>query len=309
MTTFSVLILGSSSASPTLKRNPTSQLLNINEQYYLIDCGEGTQTRLRENKIKFQRINHIFISHLHGDHYLGLIGLLQTMHLLGRTTPINIYAPEPLKEIIDLHLKHSGGFLRYPLHFNAISSESSEIILENEQVNVSTIILDHRIPCTGFVFKEQPKPRKIKPQAIAYYKIPKYAINSLKKGEDFKHPDTGELIKNEILTTKPAKSNSYAFCSDTKYCESIIPQIKDVNLLYHEATFMEQQIKRAQETYHSTAKQAATIALKANANSLIIGHFSNRYLNLDGLLEEAKSIFENTQLAFENKWFDIAQSQ
>lgn len=161
MTTFSVLILGSSSASPTLKRNPTSQLLNVNEQYYLVDCGEGTQTRLRENKIKFQRINHIFISHLHGDHYLGLIGLLQTMHLLGRTTPINIYAPEPLKEIIDLHLKYSGGFLRYPLHFNAISSKSSEIILENEQVKVSTVILDHRIPCTGFVFKEQPKLRKL----------------------------------------------------------------------------------------------------------------------------------------------------
>ena len=309
MTTFKLLILGSASASPTLKRNPTSQLLNINEQYFLIDCGEGTQSRLREHKIKFQRLHHIFISHLHGDHYLGLLGLLQTMHLLGRTADLHLYAPVALKELIDLHLKYSRSSLRYELIFHPTQTEEPKIIFENDHVEVSTIVLNHRIPCTGFLFKEKPKPRKINPVAIRSHNIPKYAMNQLKKGEDFVCYETQKVIKNEVLTLKPSKSFSYAFCSDTKYFEEIIPQIAQVDLLYHEATFMEKDAKRASETYHSTAKQAARIALKAKANLLIIGHFSNRYQELDELLFEAKTVFENTQLALENTWFEIAETQ
>lgn len=309
MTKFNVLILGSASASPTLKRNPTSQLVDINEQYFLIDCGEGTQSRLREHKIKFQRINHIFISHLHGDHYLGLLGLLQTMHLLGRATPLNLYGPPELKEIIDIHLKYSKSTLKYPIEFKSTQTNENEIILSNDYVQVSTIVLNHRIPCTGFLFKEKTKPRKINPVAINKFNIPKYAINQLKNGEDYVNFETKEVIKNELLTLKPAKSHSYAFCSDTKYFDQIVPYIANVDLLYHEATFMEKDAKRANETYHSTAKQAATIAKKSNAKSLIIGHFSNRYPILDELLEEAKSIFENTQLALENQVFEIAKTQ
>lgn len=309
MTKFSVLILGSASASPTLKRNPTAQLLNINEQYYLIDCGEGTQLRLREHKIKFQRLNHIFISHLHGDHYLGLIGLLQTMHLLGRTVDLNLYGPPQLKEIIDIHLKYSNSTLRYSLIFHPTHTEKTEVIFENDQIKVSTLILNHRIPCTGFLFKEKDKPRKINPKAIAKHCIPKHAINGLKKGEDYIVFDTKKIIKNEVLTLKPAKSRSYAFCSDTKYCESIIPQITNIDLLYHEATFMQSEEKRAKETYHSTAQQAAQVALKANVKLLIIGHFSNRYLKLEDLLAEAKTIFERTALALENSVFEIEETQ
>ncbi|MCB9365158.1 MAG: ribonuclease Z [Flavobacteriales bacterium] len=309
MTKFSVLILGSASASPTLNRNPTSQLVNINEQYYLIDCGEGTQSRLRAHKIKFQRLHHIFISHLHGDHYLGLIGLLQTMHLLGRTIDLHLYGPPQLKEIIDIHLKYSQSSLRYPLIFHPTQTNSSETIFENEQIEVSTLILNHRIPCTGFLFKEKNKPRKINPKAIAQHCVPKYAINGLKKGEDYIVFDTQKVIKNEELTLKPAKSRSYAFCSDTKYSQSIVPIITNVDLLYHEATFMQNEEKRAKETYHSTASQAAQVALEAKAKLLIIGHFSNRYLKLDGLLAEAKTIFENTELALENSIFEIEETQ
>ncbi len=309
MTNFSVLILGSASASPTLSRNPSAQLININEQYFLVDCGEGTQTRLRENNIKFQRINHIFISHLHGDHYLGLLGLLQTMHLLGRINPIHVYGPIQLKEIIDINLKHSYSTLKYPLVFHETHTKQSEVILETEEVIVSTIILKHRVPCTGFVFKEKTKPRKINPQAIKYYKIPTYGLNKIKSGEDFYFLGGLEVIKNEILTFNPEPSYSYAYCSDTKFDEQIIPIIKDVDILYHEATFLDVDIKRAEATYHSTAKQAATIALKANVKLLIIGHFSNRYGDLSVLLKESKSVFPNTVLGIENNRFKLPNNE
>jgi ribonuclease Z len=307
MTTFSVLILGSASASPTLKRNPTSQLININEQYYLIDCGEGTQLRLRANKIKFQRIHHIFISHLHGDHYFGLIGLLQSMHLLGRSSELHIYGHAELKEVIDLQLKVGNSYLCYPLIFHELNKEKTEVVLDDEKIEVSTVILNHRIPCNGFVFKEKQKPRKIKPEAIKKYQVPKYAINMLKGGDDFTQ-ENGEIVKNDMLTSDSPPSFSYAFCSDTRYDESILPQIAGVNLLYHEATFTEEHLARAIKTYHSTAKQAATIALKANANKLIIGHFSNRYVVLDELLQEAKTIFNNTTLAEEDMVFDVSKT-
>ncbi len=308
MTKFNVLILGNASAAPTLSRNHTSQLVNINEQYFLIDCGEGTQLRLREHKIKLQRINHIFISHLHGDHYLGLIGLLQTMHLLGRVTELSIYCSQNIKEIIDIHLKYSRGTLTYPINYVTVSSTETQIAFENDKVEVRTIPLKHKIPCTGFLFKEKPKPRRINPKAIQDYNIPKYAINKIKLGEDYES-ETGEIVKNELLTHDSLPSFSYAFCSDTAFEEKIIPIIKDVDLLYHESTFLEEHADRAKKTFHSTAAQAALVAQKSNAKRLIIGHFSNRYPDLNLLLNEAKSVFKNTRIAEQGIVFDVQNSQ
>lgn len=308
MTKFQVLILGNASAAPTLKRNHTSQLININEQYFLVDCGEGTQLRLREHKIKLQRINHIFISHLHGDHYLGLLGLLQTMHLLGRVSELTIYCSQNIKEIIDVHLKYSRGNLSYPINYIAFDATTSHLVFENDKVEVHTIPLTHKIPCTGFLFKEKEKPRRIKPEALKQYKVPKHKINKLKGGEDCVFED-GSIVKNDQLTLSPLPNFSYAFCSDTSYREEIIPIIKGVDLLYHEATFMEEHKDRAVKTKHSTAKDAATIAKKAGAKHLIIGHFSNRYPDLNLLLHEAKTVFENTQIAEQGKIFEVGNPQ
>jgi len=305
MNKFSVLILGNASAAPTLSRNHTSQLININEQYYLMDCGEGTQLRLKEHKIKLQRINHIFISHLHGDHYLGLVGLLQTMHLLGRTTELHIYSPVNLKEIIDVHLKYSESHLKYSIIYKVVNTDKSEVVFENSKVEISTIPLNHRIACSGYLFKEKPKPRRIDPVAIKLYDVPKYQINKIRLGEDYITSE-GEMIKNIMLTSDSLPSFSYAFCSDTKYEEKIIDVIKGVDLLYHEATFLEEHADRAKKTFHSTAKQAGQIALKSKANKLIIGHFSNRYPDLNLLLNEAKSVFENTELATQDNEFELS---
>ena len=308
MTKFSVLILGNAAAAPTLSRNHTSQLINIDEQYYLMDCGEGTQLRLREHKIRIQRINQIFISHLHGDHYLGLIGLIQTMHLLGRKSKLTIYCPDNIKEIIDIHLKYSGGQPNYPIECIQISKEVSETVFENNKIEVISIPLSHRIACTGFLFREKPKQKRIDPKALKKYKIPKFEIAKIKSGNDYMSPE-GNLIKNEALTFDPYPSFSYAFCSDTRYDEKIIPLIKGVDLLYHEATFTDADEKRAKKTYHSTATQAAEIAKKAKAKRLIIGHFSNRYADFDVLLNEAKLVFKNTQIAAQGNEFNVAQTQ
>ncbi len=308
MTNFSVLILGSASAAPTLNRNQTSQLININEQYYLMDCGEGTQIRLREHKIKIQRINHIFISHLHGDHYLGLIGLIQTMHLLGRTSVLTIYCPSDIKAIVDVHLKISESHLKYPIIYKSVNPNKSELVHEDDKVEVISIPLKHRIACSGYIFKEKPKPRRINAKAIRAHNIPKYQINKIKLGDDY-ISESGEIIKNRRLTLDSLPSFSYAFCSDTKFYEPIIPIIKNVDLLYHEATFTEEHADRASKTYHSTAKQAAEIANRSNAKRLIIGHFSNRYPDLNILLKEAKTIFEKTEIAEEGKAFEVSFSQ
>ncbi|MDB4533343.1 ribonuclease Z [Vicingaceae bacterium] len=308
MTSFNVLILGSASAAPTLSRNQTSQLINIDEQYYLMDCGEGTQIRLREHKIKIQRINHIFISHLHGDHYLGLIGLIQTMHLLGRTSELTIYCPSDIKSIVDINLKVSESHLKYPIIYKNVNPDKSELVYENEKIEVISIPLKHRISCSGYLFKEKPKPRRINPKAIKAYDIPKYQINKIKLGEDYAS-ENGDVIKNMRLTLDSLPSFSYAFCSDTKYYEPIIPIIKGVDLLYHEATFTEEHADRASKTFHSTAKQAAEIATKSGAKRLIIGHFSNRYPDLNIVLQEAKKVFDKTELAEEGKRFEVSISQ
>lgn len=307
MSKFNVLILGNASASPTLTRSNTAQLINIDEQYYLMDCGEGTQIKLREYKIKLQRINNIFISHLHGDHYLGLIGLLQTMHLMGREKELNIFCPGNIKEVIDVHLKASESHLRYDIKYVSVNHKESGVVFENEKIEVLSIPLKHRIACSGYLFREKPKPRRINPIAIKENNVPKYHINKLKAGEDF-IAENGEIIKNSKLTIDSLPSLSYAFCSDTKFYEPISTIIKDVDLLYHEATFIDEHSDRAKKTFHSTAKQAGEMARISNANRLIIGHFSNRYIDLNVLLQESKLEFENTELALQGKTFEVRKT-
>ena len=301
---FEVSILGSSSATPIYQRHPTAQVLNIHERLFLVDCGEGTLIQLNRYKIKFHRINHIFISHLHGDHYLGVLGLLSTMHLQGRTIPINLFCPPQLKEIIEIQLKYSETILRFPINYYLIDSKNREVLFSDDDIEVSTIILNHRIPCTGFLFKEKPRFRKLIKDQLQKHSIPVTAYQDLKNGLDYVDQN-GRVIANSIVTSDPRKPRSYAFCSDTCYDENILPTINMVDLLYHEATFLSDKEERAKETYHSTAAQAATIAKKANVSRLIIGHFSARYKNLYPLLDEAKEVFAETTLAMEGDVFSI----
>ena len=301
---FEVSILGSSSATPIYQRHPTAQVLNIHERLFLVDCGEGTLIQMIRYKIKFHRINHIFISHLHGDHYLGLVGLLSTMHLQGRITDLHIYCHHPLKEIVEIQLKYSETQLRYPIHFHFLEPLKSSVIYSDENLEVRTIILNHRIPCSGFLFSEKPGFRKLIKEKLIQYQIPVDVYQQLKNGKDFITQDK-TIIPNKELTTDPRIPRVYAFCSDTSYYENIIPFVKNVNLLYHEATFLSDKAVRADETFHSTAAQAAMIAKKAQVNRLIIGHFSARYKNLYPLLEEAREIFTDTTLAIEGDTFKI----
>jgi ribonuclease Z len=302
--TFSVTILGSGSAMPIANRHLSAQILNVNEHLFLIDCGEGTQLQLRKYHIKFQRINNIFISHLHGDHYFGLICLLTTMHLLGRTNELHLYAFPELKQIIDIQLKASNTKLSYPLIFHLLKCDISEIIFEDDRLFVETIILNHGIPDCGFLFREKKHERNMKKNVLNKLNIPFTEFGKIKKGEDYTD-DNGRLYKNADITIEPPKPRSYAYCSDTKYFEPVVEQIKDVDLLYHEATFMEEKKTVAAQRFHSTAKQAGKIAKKANVRKLIIGHFSARYKDLNLLLEEAKKVFSNTFLAEDGKIFDI----
>ncbi|MEO6849431.1 MAG: ribonuclease Z, partial [Mucilaginibacter sp.] len=238
---FEVTILGSSSATPIFNRNPSAQALNINEHLYLIDCGEGTQQQMLHFDVKASRIDHIFISHLHGDHYLGLVGLLSSMHLNGRTKPLSIYCPTELKEIIDLQLKYSETSLQYPVNFIFTHADQVEIILDNQDIVVETIPLDHRIPCTGFLFRQKTRQRKIVKEKIEHLDIPAEYFSGLKKGADYLAPD-GKLYKNADLTTSPDAAKTYAYCSDTLYNEKYFAQISNSDLLYHESTFMHNMI-------------------------------------------------------------------
>ncbi|REK47220.1 MAG: ribonuclease Z [Bacteroidetes bacterium] len=301
---FEISILGSSSATPIYQRHPTAQILRIHERFFLIDCGEGTLIQMIRYKIKYQRINHIFISHLHGDHYLGLLGLISTMHLQGRSNELHVFGQPELKEIIDIQLKYSETKLRYPLVFHMLDAKSSELIFEDEEVTVNSIPLNHRIPCTGFRFSEKPRKRKLARDMIEKYNVPIELYEDLKDGKDYVTAE-GKTISNAELTQDPKEPRSYAFCSDTKYDERILKFISNVDLLYHEATFMSDKASRAEETFHSTSAQAGIMARKANAKRLLIGHFSARYKNLYPLLEEAKAEFSNTTLALEGDRFSI----
>lgn len=289
---FEITILGCGSATPTMKRNPTAQVVNVLERLFLIDCAEGTQLQLRKYGVRFQRINHIFISHLHGDHYFGLVGLLSSFQLLGRKQKLMIYAPKGLEKIVKLQLESGEAKLSYEVGFIQLNSDTSELIFEDNLVEVYTIPLKHRIYCNGFLIKEKERERRLTKELIEKYQIPVAMMHRLKKGEDWAKEN--ETIRNEKLTLSPFPSRSYAFCSDTAYSEKIIPIISQVDCLYHEATFTEKYKDRAKATFHSTAKQAATIALKANVKQLLIGHYSARYNEADELLFEAKEVFENS---------------
>ena len=293
---YELTILGSSSAIPTVEKNPTAQLLNANERFFLIDCAEGTQIQLRKYKFKFQKISRIFISHLHGDHYFGLIGIISSMHLLGREKELHIYAHPKLKEIIDIQLSASSTELCYPLFFHPITPNIDQVLFEDKKIKISTFPLSHGIDCNGFLFEEKRPPRKILSEKVKEYNIPIDQLKNIKWGEDFVDED-GSLILNDKLTIENKIPFSYAFCSDTKYSKSIIDKVKGVSLLYHETTFMNDRKDRAEETNHSTTIDAATIAKLAEVNYLLIGHFSQRYRDESILLEETKSVFKNTILA------------
>lgn len=301
---FEVTILGSSSATPIFNRNPTAQVLNINERLYLIDCGEGTQQQMLRYDIKASRIDYIFISHLHGDHYLGLIGLLSSLHLNGRTKPLNIYCPAPLKEIIELQFNYSETVIQYPIEYHFTDSVKPQLLVENQDVIIESIPLDHRIACTGFLFRQQKRLRKLIKEKVEKLNIPIEYFSRLKKGEGYTD-ENGKLYRNDELTTDSERPRTYAYCSDTLYNEGYLKQIANADLLYHEATFLNNMHNRALETHHTTALQAAEIAVKTNAKKLLIGHFSARYKTLNDLLDEARSVFPDTELAIEGKTFVI----
>jgi ribonuclease Z len=296
--TFILKILGSNSAAPAFGRHPTSQLLQIQQDNFLIDCGEGTQMQMLKFKVRINRINHIFISHLHGDHYLGLIGLLSTMHLQKRTQDLFLYGPPGLHEILSLQFKYSDTRLNYRIHFQELKENSTDIIFENDYVTVSTIPLNHRIQCSGFLFREKPKKRRVNIEALPQYFLPSQ-MAALKRGDDVKDEEGNILFKNEDYTFPPKRSRSYAYCSDTCYDERIVPLIKNVDLLYHESTFLNDQSERATETFHSTAFQAGMIAQKAGARRLVLGHYSSRYKDITHFLEEARNSFDNVVLSVE----------
>lgn len=305
--TFELLILGSSSASPTAERNQTSQLLNISERFFLIDCGEATQIQLRRFKAKFQKVDHIFISHLHGDHFFGLPGYLSSMHLLGRQQPLTIYAPKELKQVLDIIHEVSDTKLNYPITWHFTDNKKQELLFEDDKVEVYSFPLKHRIYCTGFLFKEKPFPRKIDKYLLDKYKVSTADINLLKAGDDVIN-NNGDLVKNADVTLNPPAARSYAFCSDTIYDESLVNYIKEVDLLYHESTFLDDKLDRAKQTFHSTAKQAATIAKLANVKKLLLGHYSARYGNLEQFKIDAREIFENSHLSVEGEVVGVEHS-
>lgn len=297
-------VLGCYAATPRTFTNPTSQVLEIKNRLFLIDCGEGTQVQLRKNKVKFSKINHIFISHLHGDHLYGLIGLISTFTLLGRTTDLHIYGPVGIKEIIMLQMRLTDSWINYKLHFTELSSKTSELIYEDDKVSVSTIPLKHRIYTNGFLFREKVDKRKLNVDAVKKFNIDTCYYQNIKNGKDITLDD-GRLIKNEQLTYDPVAPLSYAFCSDTAYSEEILPIIANVDVLYHESTFLQSEELLAKKTKHSTAMEAATIALKANVKQLILGHYSTRYENITLFKDEAKTIFNKVQLGDDGKTFEF----
>ncbi|MEJ2901002.1 ribonuclease Z [Pedobacter panaciterrae] len=301
---FEVTILGSSSATPVYNRNPTAQLLNCNEKFYLIDCGEGTQQQLIKYGFKASKIDYVFISHLHGDHYFGLIGLLSSLHLNGRVKPIKIFAPEPLQEILALQFKYSETVIRYPIEFVVTQANESVQIFENADLVVDSFVLNHRIPCTGFKFIQKKRLRKLIVEKLEEEQIDIEYYPLLKRGVDLNLPD-GRVILNKDYTTDSDTPKKYGYCSDTLFDETYFNNIADCDLLYHEATFLHEMLDRANITHHTTALQAGEIAKMTGAAKLLIGHFSSRYKTLQPLLDEAKSVFENTELAIEGNTYII----
>ena len=297
-------ILGSSSALPTSERYPSAHVLNAHEHFFLIDCGEGTQMQLRKNKIRFAKINHIFISHLHGDHVFGLYGLLSTFSLMGRKCTLHLYAPENYLKILKSHLVDFDINLSYEIDFVPLSGKEPMKILDTRYLTVTSFPLKHRVPSFGFIFREKLSERNIIKECITKFQIPVVRIPAIKKGEDFVTSDE-IIIKNEDITVPPQDPLSYAYCSDTKYFKKLASYVKGVTLLYHEATFDKSKEDLAKVTGHSTTLDAAQTALDAEAKCLIIGHFSARYKNVSVLVEEARAVFPKTFAAIDGKSFDV----
>ncbi len=297
-------ILGCYAATPRTMTNPTSQVLEIKNHMFLIDCGEGTQVQLRKKKIKFSRISHIFISHLHGDHFYGLIGLISTFMLLNRQADLHVYGPKGVKEVILLQLRLSNSFTGYKLFFHELDNPESEVVYEDSQVVVSTIPLIHRVYTNGFLFQEKSGERKLKIGAIEDLGIESCYYQKIKNGGDITLDD-GTVIANKDISYDPVPPKSYAFCSDTMYNEEVIPLIKGVDVLYHESTFLESESHYTERTKHATAKEAATIALKAEVKQLILGHYSTRYTDINMFKEEAETIFPNVSCADDGKEFEF----
>tara|TARA_B100000900_G_C20466808_1_gene669627 strand:- start:93 stop:1004 length:912 start_codon:yes stop_codon:yes gene_type:complete len=293
---FEITVLGCGSASPTSYRNHTSQVIQVQDRFFLIDCGEGTQVQLRKNKISMQKIQAIFISHLHGDHYFGLPGLLSTFHLLGRENELDVYAPSDLLKILQSLFNASNTYLSFKLKFHSLNFKSPELLFEDKRVEVHSFPLRHSIDTCGFLVKEKIKTRKINRKAVDAFEVPVYELNKIKDGASYIKAD-GTIVENTKLTFDPEPSFSYAYCSDTMFYPSLCDFIKGVDLLYHEATFANDFEALAKKTKHSTAEQAALIAKKANVKMLMLGHYSARYTDLNLLLDEARLIFENTILA------------
>jgi len=301
---FGVTILGNNSAIPTAERHPTSQVVTSNDQVLMIDCGEGTQLQLTRFKIRRSKMRHIFISHLHGDHYFGLIGLVNSLNLLGRTEPLTIYAPPELETIIRLQLECSFTQLKFELSFVALLAEQAGVILDEKDLQVSFFPVNHRIPCFGFIFDQQRKKRKIIPDQAQAYEIPAAYYSHLQEGADYQRKD-GLLVKNHWVTLPPPKGKKYVYCADTIYDEGLLPYIEGADLVYHETTYLASLAERAAERFHSTSVQAATLALKAGAKRLLIGHFSSKYTELQPFLEECCPVFPNTELSVEGATFII----
>ena len=298
----SVTILGNNSAVPAFDRHPTSQVVSLDGTNYLVDCGEGTQIQMIKYKIRRGKISHIFISHLHGDHYFGLVGLINTFGLLSHQQDLHVFGPSPLQEIIELQLKVAETNLPFKLHFHTITKEA--VLVDDDKIKISCFRTNHRIECYGFVFEEKRKPRKLDPDKAIEYEVPSSFYERLRDGEDYIRKD-GMIVKNELVTTKALKGNKYSFCGDTKYDESIIPHIKDSDMIYHETTYLDNLRERAIERFHSTTRQAATIAKKAEVKRLLIGHFSSKYPELDEFEIEAREVFENTDLALEGVTYQV----
>ncbi len=298
-----VTILGNNSALPAFGRNPTAQVVTIYGEHLLIDCGEGTQVQMQKHGIKWSKLNHIFISHLHGDHYFGLPGLINSMSLLGRQAPVYLYAPAAIMPMMQNILDLADTVLTYPLHFHPLP-EGSGMLVETETFKVTCFPVEHRIACHGFLVESKTKGRKLLPVQCRDYEIPRYYYDRLKMGEDYVRKD-GTVIKNELLTTEGPEVKKYAYCADTLFTDSFIQYIKDADTIYHETTYLHADAEKAKMRYHSTPIQAAEIAKMAGAKQLLIGHFSSKYRELAPFRDEAMTVFPNTLVAIEGNSYDV----
>ncbi|NIG53425.1 ribonuclease Z [Chitinophaga sp. Cy-1792] len=301
---FGVTILGNNSAIPTLDRHPTAQIVTCNDQLLLIDCGEGTQLQFAKYGIRRSKLRYIFISHLHGDHYFGLIGLLNTLSLMGRTEPLSIFAPPELEQIIQIQLDCAGTILKFELTFVPLMPEYSGVILEDKDLEVRCFPTQHRISCFGFSVLLQKRKRKLLPDQAKAYEIPAAYYGKLQEGADYVRKD-GSIVKNDWVTMSPGKGKRYVYCADTLYDENLLPYLKDADLMYHETTYLHELADRAAERFHSTTVQAATLAATAHVKRLLIGHFSSKYKELDQFLEESRPVFPNTDIAAEGTTFIV----